>query len=83
MLFKQGTQKMYQFLNTPAPVFLLVVDCALPVGDQAYTGSAQTFGEDPYFPDVIHFYSNRNPKVTDPYRLFILEKIAFRYREVV
>ncbi len=79
-VFKKGPNLMYQFLNTPASVSSLVWDCNLPVSPD---GSAQIFGEDYSFPDVIHFYPSRNPRVTDPYRLFILEKTAFKYKEIL
>lgn len=62
---------------------LLLCNCRLlqNLGLDALSGSAQTFGEDANYPDVIHFYKSSNPHVSDPYRLFIIEKFYFKYKE--
>ena len=73
---------MYQFLNTPAAMGSLIHDCALPVGKAGEFGSAMTFGDDPFFPNVILFFDRADSHITDPARTFILEKTLFRYREV-
>ncbi len=84
IIFKQGNKIMYAFLNTPEKLAGLISSCdlALTLGMAGLQGSAQIFGEDLQYPDVIHFYDTCNPRVTDPYRLFIMESRAFRYREV-
>ncbi len=76
---------MYQFLHTSFHMAGLITACELYpyVGDAGRFGSAQCFGKDPVNPDVILFYPNSDPKVTDPHRLFILEKTAFKYKEIV
>lgn len=75
---------MYAFLHNPDQMASLIASCDLaPVlGLGGLSGSAQIFGEDLRYPDLIHFYPSQNPKVTDPYRLFILESRRFQYREV-
>jgi hypothetical protein len=83
-VFKKGNQIMYAFLHTPDEMAGLISRCdlSLTLGMDGLKGSAQIFGEDPFYPDIIHFYASSNPRVTDPYRLFIVEPVRFAYREV-
>ncbi len=75
---------MYQFLNTPPQIALLISRCnlALALGTQGLQGAAEVYGKEIDYPDVIHFYPSQNPKPTDKYRLFIMEKYAFQYKEI-
>lgn len=75
---------MYAFLNSEKDVSRLIEQCDLAkiLGPGSEQGSAQIFGEDLTYPDVIHFYPHRNPLVTDPHRLIMLETKAFNYKEV-
>ena len=74
---------MYQFVNTPEKILNILNNCELKqlaIGWQV--GSIQCFGDEPDQPEVLHVYESSTPRVTDPYRLFIIEKIKFQYREV-
>ncbi len=83
--FKKGSTLMYQFLNTPDKMSALIQACNLTpsVGTAGLAGAAEVYGEDLRYPNVIHFYPAGNPRVMDPYRLFILDAVAFKYKEVV
>lgn len=81
--FKKGNLKMYQFLNTPEKIVKILENCNMThIANSSMVGSIQCFGDEPDQPEVLHIYQSSTPKVTDPYRLFIIEKIKFQYREV-
>lgn len=74
---------MYQFVNTPDRLSKILENCklsTLAINNQV--GSMQCFGDDHDQPEVLHIYESSTPKVTDPYRLFIIESVRFEYREI-
>jgi hypothetical protein len=82
-LYKKGNLKLYQFINTPEEIAKVLFNCNLQnLATHSRMGAVQCFGDDPDYPEVIHIYESSTPKVTDPYRLFIIEKVKFQYREI-
>lgn len=76
---------MYAFLNTPEAMATLIEKCGLTpfLGVPCLSGSAQIFGDDATYPDVIQVYADSNPRVTDPYRLFMIGSKTFAYKEII
>lgn len=75
---------MYDFLNTPEAMVSLISRCGLAnlLGENASSGSAQIFGEDASYPDLIHFYPTQRPLLNDPHRLIMIKKTTFEYVDI-